>query len=89
MLRGFKDDSYVSTAKFLQKIIEKTDYGVVINPEAFKEFKVTHVPTFIIAEQRTECVESQSCIPAKYHKISGNIGFEYVLTSFYQKGLAK
>jgi len=67
VLRGFKDNSYIKTVQALQGIIEKTGYGVVIDPEVFREFAVTVVPTFVIVKG------------GKITKLSGNVSFEYVL----------
>ena len=64
VLRGFMDGSYVKTAEFLQNIIKKTEYGVVIDPESFKEFDVIRVPTFVLSELPKDCLESQSCSKA-------------------------
>ena len=88
VLRGFMDGSYVKTAEFLQNIIKKTEYGVVIDPESFKEFDVIRVPTFVLSELPKDCLESQSCLKAKYHKIAGNISFEYVVEKFMSNGFA-
>ena len=52
ILRGFKDGSYKETVVFLQEIMEKINYGVVIDPESFKEFDVKLVPTFVVTKEQ-------------------------------------
>jgi type-F conjugative transfer system pilin assembly protein TrbC len=74
VLRGFKDGNYKETVDFLQEIIENTGYGVVIDPESFKEFDVKLVPTFVVVNGK------------KFNKVAGNIGFEYVMMLFDQSG---
>jgi type-F conjugative transfer system pilin assembly protein TrbC len=86
VMRGFKDDSYVETAKFFAEIIKKTGYGIVIDPDSFKEFAVQVVPTFVVASAKEECADGQSCIPAKFNKIAGNVSFDYVLRLFASSG---
>ena len=49
VMRGFKEGSYKKTAKYLSEMMRKTGYGVVIDPESFKEFEVKVVPTFVVA----------------------------------------
>jgi type-F conjugative transfer system pilin assembly protein TrbC len=74
VLRGFKGGSYKETVLFLQEIIEKINYGVVVDPESFKEFDVKLVPTFVVTEGK------------QFHKVSGNVSFEYVMKLFNQSG---
>jgi len=49
VLRGFKDGSYAKTVHALQKIIQKTGQGFVIDPELFSLFSVTAVPTYVLS----------------------------------------
>lgn len=48
VLRGFKEGSYIKTAKARQRVIQKTGEGVIIDPELFTLFNVTAVPTFVV-----------------------------------------
>lgn len=95
VLRGFKEGSYKKTAKYLGDMVRKTGYGVVIDPESFKEFDVRVVPTFVVAGARKEgcgnrkvdvSVEGGSCESTNYNKIVGNVSFEYVERVFNQSG---
>ena len=83
VIRGFKDGSYIATAKYLSDIIEKTGYGVEVDPESFKEFDVKLVPTFVVAAPK--CTEG-NCKGVKYNKVTGNISFDHVLRLFATRG---
>ena len=83
VIRGFKDGSYIATAKYLSDIIEKTGYGVEVDPESFKEFDVKLVPTFVVAVPK--CTEG-NCKEVKYNKVTGNISFNHVLRLFATRG---
>ena len=97
VLRGFKEGSYKKTAYYLGDMMRKTGYGVVIDPESFKEFEVKVVPTFVVAGAKKEgcgnnvekvdvSVEGGSCESGNYNKIVGNVSFEYVERVFNQSG---
>jgi type-F conjugative transfer system pilin assembly protein TrbC len=97
VMRGFKEGSYKKTAKYLSEMMRKTGYGVVIDPESFKEFEVKVVPTFVIAgvkeggcskneEKSNLGTDAVSCNGTKYNKIAGNVSFEYVEGVFNKSG---
>lgn len=91
VMRGLKDGSYKKTAEFFSEIVKNTGYGVVIDPESFKEFDVNVVPTFVIAEgtektKEKKCKENQSCLPFKFNKVAGNVSFDYVMRLFERSG---
>jgi type-F conjugative transfer system pilin assembly protein TrbC len=97
VMRGFKEGSYKKTAKYLSEMMRKTGYGVVIDPESFKEFEVKVVPTFVIAgvkeggcskneEKSNLGADTVSCNGTKYNKIAGNVSFEYVEGVFNKSG---
>lgn len=87
VLKGFKDGSYLKTVQAISKLVDKTKYGVIISPEEFKEFEITQVPTFVIAERKGLCLPSMSC-KAKYNKLSGNITAQEALRRLTEKGEA-
>lgn len=97
VMRGFKEGSYKKTAKYLSEMMRKTGYGVVIDPESFKEFDVKVVPTFVVAgvkeggcskneEKGNLGTDAASCNGTKYNKIAGNVSFEYVEGVFNKSG---
>ena len=92
-----KEGSYKKTAKYLSEMMRKTGYGVVIDPESFKEFEVKVVPTFVVAgvkeggcskneEKGNLGADTVSCNGTKYNKIAGNVSFEYVEGVFNKSG---
>ena len=97
VMRGFKEGSYKKTAKYWSEMMRKTGYGVVIDPESFKEFEVKVVPTFVVAgvneggcskneEKGNLDADAASCESTKYNKIAGNVSFEYVEGVFNKSG---
>ena len=79
VLRGFKQGSYKETAYALNQIITKTGYGVIIDPELYKEFAIKVVPTYVVTHEAKVCQASQSCMPRKANKLSGNVTPEFAM----------
>ena len=77
VLRGFKEGSYKKTSVALEQIIKETEYGVIIDPEIYKEFDVKLVPAFVIAEPKTQCLPNTSCKPRHFNKLSGNVTVQF------------
>lgn len=61
LLRGLKNNSFKKTAEYLKQL----EISVDIDPEAFKEYHITKVPTFVLVKNK------------EYHSILGNISFSY------------
>lgn len=85
VLRGFKEGSYLKTAKTLQKIILKTGQGVLIDPELYTLFNVTAVPTFILAKPFQLYAQERTQTPV-HDKIQGHVSIHYALEQFSEKG---
>lgn len=84
VLRGFKQGSYKKTAYALNQIIAKTGYGVIIDPELYKEFGIKVVPTYVVTHEAKVCNTTQSCMPRKSNKLSGNVTPEFALQKLKQ-----
>jgi type-F conjugative transfer system pilin assembly protein TrbC len=84
ILRGFKDKSYKKTAKSLQKIIEKTGQGFLIDPEIFSLFNVTSIPTIILsAAFANDSVPKQTPI---HDRMQGHVSLKFALETFAIEG---
>jgi type-F conjugative transfer system pilin assembly protein TrbC len=78
VMRGFFEGSHKKTVLKLNEIIKSTDGGVAIDPEIFKEFSVTRVPTFLITDEKAKpCLPNTSCAPRKHHRLSGHVTVKY------------
>jgi len=95
VLRGFKDTSYAQTVKALQKIIQETGMGFIIDPELFSLFAVTAVPTIILSRPfHIHAVESKTLesktlerIQTPIHdRIQGHVSLHYALEMFAKEG---
>ena len=84
VLRGFKEGSYKKTIQALNQIITKTGYGVIIDPELYKEFAIKVVPTYVVTHEAKACQASQSCMPRKANKLSGNVTPEFAMQKLKQ-----
>ncbi|MEO0347728.1 MAG: type-F conjugative transfer system pilin assembly protein TrbC [Pseudomonadota bacterium] len=72
IMRGLKEDSFQKTHNFFTQIVKKTDYGVIIEPELFKEFNIKAVPSFVNAPANSNCLPNTNC-RRPFNVISGNI----------------
>lgn len=84
VLRGFKNNSYMETAKFFEEIIKISGNGAVIDPELFKKYKIDEVPSFVIS-QKTECL-TIDCQTPSHDKIAGNISLRYAFDKLREEG---
>ena len=67
VLQGLIKNSFEKTVKFLAEIIQKSEYGVIIDPTLFEEYAIVRVPSFVIVRA------------SGYDKISGNITLKFAL----------
>ena len=74
IMRGFKDNSLRKTVAALYKIILTTGQGVIIDPELFNRFKVTAVPTFVLANS------------SAHDRLQGHVSCQYALEAFAKEG---
>ena len=88
VLRGFKDGSYAKTVKSLQKIIQETGQGVLIDPELFSLFCINVVPTYVLLKPFK--LSSQERIQTPLHdRLQGHVSTQYVLEVFAKEGTLK
>jgi type-F conjugative transfer system pilin assembly protein TrbC len=85
VLRGFKEGSYTKTAKALQRVIQKTGQGFIIDPELFTLFNVTAVPTFIVSKPVPLFATERVQTPL-HDRLQGHVSLRYVLELFAKEG---
>ncbi|MBX9621607.1 MAG: type-F conjugative transfer system pilin assembly protein TrbC [Alphaproteobacteria bacterium] len=85
VLRGFKDNSYAKTVHALQKIIQETGQGLIIDPELFSLFSITAVPTYILSRPFQLHTLEQTQTPL-HDRLQGHVSLQYALETFAKEG---
>ena len=89
VIRGLVDGSFKATMlKVRQVFDDRSAGGVAIDPQVFKAFAITAVPTVIAARSKVEPCGSLGCVPAApaFDKISGNISLDAALKALEDEG---
>lgn len=80
VLRGLKGGSWPETWKALAALNQGIGAEWIIHPEGFKQFKVTKVPTIVLANGRTASVMEDGCAEAaSYAALAGDVSIEQAL----------
>lgn len=77
VIRGLKDGSWRETIEALQS------ESITLDPNLFKEYDITHIPTFVLTE---ESLVPQNGFKKKFDKVSGLITVSHALRLFKEKG---
>lgn len=85
ILRGFKGGNYKKTAQALQKVIEKTGQGFLIDPELYTLFNITSVPTFILTKPFDVSPQERIATPL-HDRLQGHVSIRYALETFAKSG---
>lgn len=86
VLRGLKDDSVDATRNAAAEV-NPAGAEWNIHPDLFKQFKVTKVPTFVVANAKSGSLDDEGCSPdATYASVSGNVSLEQALDTVRRKG---
>ena len=85
VIRGFIEGSMTKTVSKIKSMIDMTKEGVAVDPEAFEEFNITKVPSFVIAEDY-RCDDQDNCSKAKYNKVTGNVTLDYAESYMIKNG---
>jgi len=89
VIRGLVDGSFKATMLRVRQVFDdRSAGGVAIDPQVFKAFDVTAVPTVIAARSRVEPCGTLGCIPAAppFDKVSGNISLDAALKALEVEG---
>lgn len=85
VLQGFKDNSYAQTVKALQKIIQETGQGFIIDPELFSLFTVSAVPTYVLSPPFQLYTPERTQTPL-HDRLQGHVSLQYALVTFAKEG---
>lgn len=85
VLRGFKAGSYVKTVHALQKIIQETGQGLIIDPELFTLFAIQAIPTFVLSKPFHLNASERIQTPL-HDRIQGHVSPKYTLETFAKEG---
>lgn len=85
ILRGFKDNSYAKTVNALQRIIQETGQGFLIDPELFNLFGITAVPTYVLS-QPFQLSSSERFQTPLHDRLMGHVSVRYALEVFAKEG---
>ncbi|KVP83401.1 conjugal transfer protein [Burkholderia ubonensis] len=89
MLRGFKDRSFKATAAAIQALGVDTS-AVQINPNAFKQYRVSAVPTVVLVKaDHVLDLDAEGCaLPENFASISGDVTLPYSLREIARRSPA-
>jgi type-F conjugative transfer system pilin assembly protein TrbC len=82
VIKGFIDESMKKTINFINKI-ENRKAGVEIDPNLFKKFNITKVPTIILYD--IDQCQNDECTP-NFDKITGTVSIKYFLERVEEEG---
>lgn len=82
VIKGFIDGSMKKTINFINKI-ENRKSGVEIDPNLFKKFNITKVPTIILYD--IDQCQNDECTP-NFDKITGTVSIKYFLEIVEREG---
>ncbi|MBS0271680.1 MAG: type-F conjugative transfer system pilin assembly protein TrbC [Proteobacteria bacterium] len=85
VLRGFKEGSYLKTAKALQKVVQEVGQGFIIDPELFTLFAIQTVPTFVLSKPFHLSASERMQTPI-HDRIQGHVSPKYALETFAKEG---
>jgi type-F conjugative transfer system pilin assembly protein TrbC len=87
VLRGLTRGSWQETWKTLSSLNRRIGAEWIIHPEGFKQFKVTRVPTIVLADGRTASVMEDGCAEAgSYAALAGDVSIEQALGIMKARG---
>ena len=74
VMRGWVNQSLPETLRYVKKLVEQTQCGVLIHPELFSKYQVQYVPSMVLAEEK------------RFDQMTGHVSLKYALRSFKQEG---
>lgn len=83
VLSGLPNESWQELSKLVTRVTEGEEIAIQIDDEAFREFRITNVPTFILSKEDWTDFDAQAKV---FDKISGNIGIKSALEEFAKEG---
>lgn len=90
--RGFHKNKLSEMQKALKFLVDEGITDISIDPDGFKRYEVTAVPTYVIArvkeneERSASCGASNQCEGKDYLAVSGDVTLDYALEYMGQHG---
>lgn len=86
VLRGFKNNSVQATGLAIKDLGESSG-SIVVNPNAFEKYKITAVPTLVLAKAEAlgELDGTGCALPDAYAAVSGDVSLKYALDVIAQR----
>lgn len=87
VFRGFVDGSYPKTSQIIYGLGVRDASSLQINPKAFKTYKVTKVPSYVLVHAAEgEKLDTEGCaLPEIFSKVTGDVTLEYALEEMEKK----
>lgn len=82
VIRGLINGSYVNTFRYLSALKGDNNVGIMINPNLFKFFNVTTVPTFALYQSQSDLFKTACKASPVYVKAEGEASVHYALEQF-------
>jgi conjugal transfer pilus assembly protein TrbC len=87
IIRGMVGGSIPTTAELVQKLLAGRQIAWNIDPEAFKRYRISSVPAYVLvkggSEASTACEDGMQCFAeADYLKLSGDVPLRFALEQF-------
>jgi conjugal transfer pilus assembly protein TrbC len=80
VFRGFKNNSWKDTAEHIASL-QNDGVNAVVNPNAFKAFKITVVPAVVVTKPEAhDQLDAEGCaLPAHFARAVGDVTLDYAL----------
>lgn len=89
VFRGFAGDSMKEMSQKIADLIGSHRVEVSVNPPAFTQYKITAVPSLVLALSTADNELEEGCaLPSQYVKVVGDVGQDYALDIIERKSPA-
>lgn len=89
VMRGLVNDSIRQTGAAVRELVGEHQTGIVVDPEAFDRYGVTHAPTFVLTKSGSGPVMpcgGKACAPTDGHvQVTGDVSLDYALEKIEER----
>lgn len=80
VLRGFINNSYQETSKYIRQIRELfPELTILIDPPAYEKYDITEVPTLVVTKEPNSPTKDGCAAPGNFSKVSGEVSIQALL----------
>ena len=82
LIRGVAQGSLRETVARIQKLVDKREVAILIDPQAFDRYAVKRVPTFVLARDGSRpasCAGGTCPPPTDFVSVAGDVSLDYAL----------